>query len=84
MHETIPIDQLKRRAESIGLSASELARRAGVHHTTLGRILQDGGRDMKVSTMAKLSTALVTAEIDMRDYLLQLHPVAPERQEAAE
>lgn len=84
MQVFLNIDDIGRRAKEIGYPVNELARAAGVHETTIYRSL---GRDSNNSmqTMRKLMAALTAREIELRDYLLALHPLAAAAQlEAAE
>ena len=70
------IGEIKSRAEGLGLTMTRLGQLAGMAPSTaVGRV---GGRerDSRVSTLRKLSEALFSEELRMRDYLLALHPLA--------
>lgn len=86
MHQIIPPDQMKMRIDRLGLSASRLALMAGVSHSTITRsILTGDSQSLGLRTLMKVSSALLRHEIELRDYLLALHPVeGPAKLEAAE
>ena len=70
------LSQLKQRAEAIHLRMNPLADLAGVPPSTAHARKKDGSdRDLRASTMCKLSEALIAEELRLRDYLLALHPV---------
>ena len=76
MHEIIPPDQIKTRIERLGLSPSRLALLAGISHSTITRsILSGDSQGVGFRTLNKISTALVAREIELRDYLVALHPL---------
>lgn len=70
------ISQLKERAENIRLRMNNLAALAGVPPSTAHARHSDGTpRDVRSSTLQKLSDAVIAEELRLRDYLLTLHPV---------
>lgn len=70
------IVQLKERAENIRLRMNNLAALAGVPPSTAHARHSDGtARDVRSSTLKKLTDAQIAEEIRLRDYLLALHPV---------
>ncbi|MES2671583.1 MAG: hypothetical protein V4673_14360 [Pseudomonadota bacterium] len=70
------ISQIKERAENIRLPMSKLASLAGVAPSTaLARTTDGGERDIRSSSMRKLSEAQIAEELRLRDYLLTLHPI---------
>lgn len=70
------ISQLKARAEAIHLRMNPLAALAGVQPSVAHARKRDGSeRDVRASTMHKLSDALIAEELRLRDYLNALHPV---------
>lgn len=78
------ISQLKERAENIHLRMNRLAELAGVPPSTAHARKSDGHeRDVRSSTLRKLTDALIAEEIRLRDHLLSLHPIKSERGEAA-
>lgn len=85
MHEIIPPDQIKSRLDALHISANQIAARAGLHHTTLSRIIGGQSKGIDYNTLVKLTAAIVAVEIELRDHLLALHPVdRPPQLEAAE
>lgn len=72
MHDFLSPDQIARRAQALELPLHLLAQRAGVHRTTLVRAAL-GETDMKISSLRKLTAALLTHERALLDHLLALH-----------
>jgi|CXWL01.1.fsa_nt_gi predicted transcriptional regulator len=59
--------------EKLGLSANDVSRLAGIHHTTLLRIM---GNEVspELATMQKITDALLASERDVLAHLQKLHP----------
>jgi predicted transcriptional regulator len=57
----------------LGISANDLARRAGIHHTTLIRIM-NSEVSPELATMQKITGALQLSERDVLSHLQKLHP----------
>lgn len=76
MQHIADITQIKRRAAAIGLKMNDVAARAGVPPSTAHAKTRDGrDRDVRSSTLAKLSEAVIGRELELRDYLIGLHGV---------
>jgi predicted transcriptional regulator len=83
MHDFLLPDQIRSRAEQIGLPVARLAEMSGVHYTTLGRMFKSEV-DIRVSTLRKLTAALTAHELALRDHLVALHGCETAPAEAAE
>lgn len=77
MQQIVPIGEIRRRAEAIGISLKTLALDAGVHASTAYRV---GERDSRTSTVTRLVEALERREQALFEHL---RPIV-ERREAAE
>jgi DNA-binding MurR/RpiR family transcriptional regulator len=75
MHNSSSLHQIKRRAEAINLSLTEMARRAKVSPSTVTRNVR-GLHETKSSIERRLEETLMQHELRLRDYLLSIHPVA--------
>lgn len=73
MHEIIPPSQLQSRLEAIGMSATTLAARANLHHTTIFRIMQGGNFEM--ASLQAVTRELLAEERRLQEHLNQLHPL---------
>jgi predicted transcriptional regulator len=73
MHQIIPQSQLRGRLGKLGLSANDLGLLAGVHHTTITRIMNDQVSP-ELATMQKITDALLCAERTVLEHLRRLHP----------
>ena len=86
MQTLLQISEISKRIKRIGVVPTDLSKRAGVNYATFYRGLKaPGGTSSR--NLAALSSALIAIEIEMRDYLLGLHPVEAQPQrhpEAAE
>lgn len=66
-------DEIARRVRKLrGLSQAEIARRAKVTPETITRIVKHGQRPYHL-TRDSLTDAIIEAELDLRDYLVELH-----------
>lgn len=74
MHEMIAFDQIRPRLERLGLTPTAFARKIGVYHTTLARLMT-GDTAVSYDTVLKVNKVLPEIEIELRDYLLELHPL---------
>ena len=77
MHEIIIPSQLLSRLQAISLAPTELARLAGIHHTTLLRIINGGNCEM--DTLKVVFAALLAEELRMQAHLNLLHPTQQEK-----
>jgi hypothetical protein len=75
MQTLLQIDEIATRGRRIGLAPKQLAERAGVNFATFYRSLKRPTAT-SVGNLQALSEAIVSAEIEIRDYLLGLHPIA--------
>lgn len=75
MHGTDSIATIRERAELIGFKFADLVKKSGIDYSTFSR-LSSGARGGHVNSFRALNQALVEREIELRDYLNQLHPVA--------
>ena len=73
MHIQDQIGEMERRAEAMRLTLTDLARRAGVHPSTVSK-LKTSGRDARHSTLTRLEEALTAEELRLLTYLAALHP----------
>lgn len=74
MQHLTTIGEIKARASGIGLAMTRLAILADVAPSSV-LLRPDGSeRDMRTSTLQKLSDALFRKELELRDYLNALHP----------
>lgn len=69
------ISDIAGRARKIGYGAKDLAAAAGVAESTVHRGIQ-AASDSRLGTHRRLLAALIAKELELRDYLLGLHPVA--------
>jgi predicted transcriptional regulator len=76
-----PVEQIKARAQAIGLTLTALAAEAGVARSTIFQL--ERGRDPHLKTINRIVTALEARELAQRDHLIALHGV-PNSSEAAE
>ncbi|WP_107344454.1 hypothetical protein [Rhodopseudomonas palustris] len=83
-HPITDILQIKERAAAVRLTMNDVARLAGLPASTAHAKARDGRiRDVRSSTLAKLSSAVIAEELRQRDYLVGLHglpaePAVPE------
>ena len=76
-----PVEQIKARAQAIGLTLTALASEAGVARSTIFQL--ERGRDPHLNTIKRIVGALETRELAQRDHLIALHGI-PNHGEAAE
>jgi len=74
MKQVVDPKELVKRAKRIGASVGAIAADAGVHRSTIYRAVDDY-RNTTIGHLENFSAALVTRELALRDYLLQLHPL---------
>jgi predicted transcriptional regulator len=75
MHTLIPQSQLPARIEALGIAPTTLAVKAGLHHTTLLRVLN--GNNCEVKTLEAVSRAVLNEEQRLRDHLKALPAAIP-------
>lgn len=83
MQDHSSITEIVTRAKKIGYGAKDLAADAGVAESTVHRGIHGLG-DSRMGTYRRLLAAVIAKEIELRDYLLALHPVETHKLEAAE
>ena len=75
MQQIFEIDDIKTRAEAIGLSLKRLAREAGVNPSTAYRGFA-GLSDNRGGTLRKLTAALLEREAKVRDHMRRIEGAA--------
>lgn len=75
MQTVLQIDEIAQRLSRLGLAPKVLARRAGVNFATFYRARQRPGSTSTGNLLA-FNRALIEVEIELRDHLLRLHPLA--------
>jgi predicted transcriptional regulator len=83
MHDFLLPDQIRSRADRIGLTPHRLCEMSEVHPSTFSRIL-NSDVSWRVSTLRKLTAALTAHELALRDHLVALHGCETAQAEAAE
>jgi hypothetical protein len=73
MDDLIPPSQLATRLKAIRLAPTQLAVLAGLHHTSIMRLMKDPD-NWEIKTMRAVSQAIITQELEMLAYLQRLHP----------
>lgn len=73
---------LAERLRAIRLSQSEVARKIGLPFNTVSRILL-GSVDARTSNVEAIEKALLEEEKRLRDYLVGLHGLPSDKEEAA-
>lgn len=68
------MDAIAQRLKRINVTPVDLAAQAGVNYATIYRGLQRPGSTTG-GNLLKLTEALIESEIELRDYLLGLHPL---------
>lgn len=68
------MDAVAQRLRRIGVTPKVLAQKAGVNYATFYRGLSVPGSN-RISNAVKFQDALFEMEIELRDYLLALHPL---------
>lgn len=84
MQTILEMPIIVQRLKRVGLVPKDLAALAGVNYSTIYYGLKNPA-STRMTVGKALTSALFTAEIELRDYLLALHPLdAPASLEAAE
>lgn len=83
MQTVLEMPVIVQRARRLGMVPKDLAARAGVNFSTIYYGLKNPA-STRLTVGRALTDSLYGAEIELRDYLMALHPVEPSRQEAAE
>lgn len=82
MHYFLNFNDLKARAAALNMNMPALCQAAGVSSTTVQRWENEATKP-QVSTLVRLTEALVSLEQDMLAHLLELHPYPPEESTGA-
>ena len=74
MQDILTLTEIHRRATAISWPIKDMAARSGVNESTIYRALSQP-TNQKVNTLLELAAAVRAREIELRDYLLALHPL---------